>query len=164
MRTGYTYSKTLDNVSEIFSTGLGGNLVSFPPNPISPQNGEYSFSGLDYPPTFSVLLSEQLPFFRDQRGLVGHVLGGWIISANYLLQSGQRYTPSQSSEVAAFTAAGDFFDRNFVSAFSGTDTARPFFRRPRAPGTPVGAFAGDGWFILGVTAFRPACPISPTPP
>jgi hypothetical protein len=162
MRTGYTYSKTLDNVSEIFSTGIAGNTVAFPQNPISPQNGEYSFSGLDYPHTFSVLLSEQLPFFRDQRGLVGHVLGGWIISANYLLQSGQRYTPSQSSEVAAFTAAGDFFDRNFVSAFAGTDTARPFFGSPRAPVTQVGAFAGDACFIFGVTGSEPVCTISPT--
>jgi hypothetical protein len=143
MRAGYTYSKTLDNVSEIFSTGLAGNTVAFPQNPIQPQNGEYSFSGLDYPHTFSVLVTEQLPFFRDQHGAMGHVFGGWTISANYLLQSGQRYTPGQSSQIASTTAAGDFFDSAFVAAFVGFDTARPFFGNRSAPNTNVGIFLGD---------------------
>jgi hypothetical protein len=162
MRLGYTWSKTLDNVSEIFSTGLAGNTVAFPQNPVSPQNGEYSFSGLDYPNTFFVLLAEQLPFFREQHGFLGHALGGWTVSANYLWQSGQRYTPSQASEVAALTAAGDFFDSAFIGAFVGTDTARPFMGSNRAPVSSVGAFAGDACSALAVTGSEPVCTISPT--
>jgi Carboxypeptidase regulatory-like domain len=161
-RTGYTYSKTLDNVSEIFSTGLAGNTIAFPQNPVSPQNGEYSFSGLDYPHTWSLIITEQLPFYRDQHGVAGHILGGWTISANYLLQSGQRYTPAQLSEVAASTSSGNFFDAAFVAAFVGFDTARPFFGNKRAPVTSVGAFAGDACFIFGITGSEPVCTISPT--
>ena len=27
--------------------------------------------------------------------LIGHMLGGWVVNANYVLASGQRYTPAQ---------------------------------------------------------------------
>jgi hypothetical protein len=157
MRLGYTYAKTLDNVSEIFSTGLAGNTVAFPQNPLSPDRGEYSFSGLDYPHTFSVLVSEQVPFFKDQHGVFGHILGGWVFSANYFLESGQRYTPSQVSGLAAATAPGDFFDAAFIGAFVGTDTARPFFGDRSAPQTSVGAFGGDACALFGVTGTEPIC-------
>jgi hypothetical protein len=40
VRAGYTFSKTLDNVSEIFSTGAAGNTVAFPQNPLDPSRGE----------------------------------------------------------------------------------------------------------------------------
>ncbi|MCU1256363.1 MAG: TonB-dependent receptor plug [Candidatus Angelobacter sp.] len=161
MRLGYTYSRTLDNVSEIFSTGLAGNTVAFPQNPVSPDRGEYSFSGLDYPHTFSVLVSEQVPFFKDQHGVMGHILGGWVASANYFLESGQRYTPSQVSGIAATTAAGDFFDAQFIGAFVGTDIARPFFGNQSAPLTSVGIFAGDacGLFGTGTPAIDVTIPV-----
>lgn len=154
LRSGYTWSKTLDNVSEIFSTGLAGNTVAFPQNPTSPQNGEYSFSGLDYPNTWYALVSEQLPFFKDQHGFLGHAFGGWVVSADYQVQTGQRYTPSQASEIAASTASGDFFDAAFIGAFVGTDTARPFIGNLGAPSTSVGVFCGDAAFF-GVTCSGP---------
>ncbi len=148
-RTGYTFSKTSDNVSEIFSTagnlGLGaGNTLAVPQNPVQPVHGEYSFSGLDYPNTYYVLLTEQLPFFREQHGWVGHILGGWAISANYLFQTGQRYTPAQATGIAAATAAGNFYDSAFLSAFNfAFDSARPFAGNVNAPVTAAGIFLGD---------------------
>lgn len=157
LRTGYTYSKTSDNVSEIFSTGIAGNTIAFPQNPVQPVHGEYSFSGLDYPNTFFVLGTEQLPFYREQHGWVGHLLGGWAVSANYLFQTGQRYTPSQVSEVANLTAAGNFYDSAFINAFVGTDTARPFLGNSGAAVSSVGAFGGDACFIFGVTGLEPIC-------
>jgi carboxypeptidase family protein len=157
LRTGYTYSKTLDNVSEIFSTGVAGNTVAFPQNPIQPDRGEYSFSGLDYPHTWSLLVAEQLPFYKDQHGFAGHVLGGWSVSANYFLQSGQRYTPSQVTGLATATAAGDFYDARFIGAFVGTDTARPFLGNLHANETAVGIFGGDACALFGVTGTEPIC-------
>jgi hypothetical protein len=149
VRAGYTFSKTLDNVSEIFSTGVAGNTVAFPQNPVDPSRGEYSFSGLDYPHTLSIIVAEQVPFFKDQHGIFGHVLGGWVIAGNYLLQSGQRYTPSQVTGIASATAAGDFYDAAFLGAFVGTDTARPFLGNLNAPATSVGIFAGDACNLFG---------------
>ncbi|HEY6306120.1 MAG TPA: carboxypeptidase regulatory-like domain-containing protein [Candidatus Angelobacter sp.] len=158
MRAGYTYSKTSDNVSEIFSTFVAGNTLAFPQNPTQPVHGEYSFSGLDYPNTFYALVSEQLPFFRNQHGWAGHILGGWGISANYLFQTGQRYTPAQVSGLANATAAGNFYDSAFIAAFnSGIDTARPFVGNLNAPETAVGIFAGDACLLFGA-----GCALSPT--
>ena len=160
-RTGYTYSKTLDNTSEIFSTFLAGNTLTRPQNPVSPQNGEYSFSGLDYPHTFSVLVSEQLPFFGEQHGLMGHVFGGWTIAANYLLQSGQRYTPSQITGIAAATASGNFFDSAYLNAFnSAADSARPFLGSSSAPLTNVGIFLGDACDFFSVCTDASGLPVT----
>jgi hypothetical protein len=156
VRTSYTFSKTLDNVSEIFSTFGGGNSVAFSQNPVNFKGGEYSFSGLDYPHQWSILFTEQLPFFKEQHGLIGHLLGGWAISGNYLVASGQRYTPSQLG-TALFTSAGDFFDSAFVGNFAGTDTARPFFGNKNAPVTAVGSFGADACIFFGITGSEPFC-------
>ena len=152
IRSSYTFSKTLDNVSEIFSTFGGGNSVFFAQNPAQQVNGagEYSFSGLDYPHQWSVLFTEQLPFFKEQHGLVGHVLGGWAVSGNYIVASGQRYTPIQATAIAASTAAGDYYDFGYILNFAGTDTARPFLGNLSAPSTAVGIFGGDACSFFGV--------------
>jgi hypothetical protein len=156
MRAGYTYSKTLDNVSEVFSTFGAGNTLAVPQNPSVTQRGEYSFSGLDFPNTFSILVTEDLPFFKDQHGWAGHLFGGWVISANYLVQSGQRYTPTQVSGIAAATAAGNFYDSAFLAAFVGVDSARPFLGNLSAPQVSMGAFAGDACALFG-TGVEPIC-------
>jgi hypothetical protein len=149
VRLSYTFSKTLDNVSEIFSTFGGGNTVAFSQNPFDPLHGEYSFSGLDYPHQGSLLFTEQLPFFHDQHGFLGRVLGGWTISGDYLLASGQRYTPSQLFAAQA-GASGDFFDSGFLGAFnSGIDSARPFLGNTSAPNSSVGIFAADACNLFG---------------
>lgn len=161
LRATYTFSRTMDNVSEIFGTGAAGNSVAFPQNNLNIGRGEYSFSGLDYPHQGSILFTEQLPFYRDQHGAVGHLLGGWSLSGNYILASGQRYTPSQL--FAAFaTAAGDYYDSRFIGAFAGTDVARPFLGNPSAPSTNVGIFAGDACALFATSATDPVCGVSPT--
>src|SRR5262249_35779074 len=125
MRAGYTRSKTLDNVSEIFGTFGAGTTFSIAQNPLNTGSGEYSFSGLDFPNTFSLSLVEQIPFFKTQHGFVGHLLGGWSLSGSYVWESGQAFTPEMIS--AGATQSGDFFDSGFLNQFnSGLDPARPF--------------------------------------
>jgi Carboxypeptidase regulatory-like domain len=144
VRSSYTYSKNLDNSSEIFSTTGGGNTTFFAQNPANQLNfpGEYSFSGLDFRHQWSLTAYEQLPFFKAQHGLVGHVFGGWGVSANYVLGSGQRYNPTQVFE-ASSTANGDYYDNGYIGAFAGFDTAHTFLGNLNAPATAVGIFAGD---------------------
>src|SRR6266567_6643522 len=77
IRSAFTWSKTLDNVSEIFSTGAGANSTAWAQNPFNTTTAEHSFSGLDIPHQWTILFSEELPFFKEQRGMVGHLLGGW---------------------------------------------------------------------------------------
>src|SRR5579872_39723 len=156
MRMSYTYAKTLDNVSEIFSTFGGGNTLTYAQNPVNTNKGEYSFSGLDIPNTWTMLFTEQLPFFKEQHGFMGHLLGGWGLSGNYIVASGQRYTPVQVTAAAALTAPGNFYDLGFIGNFVGTDVARPFIGSLSAPASSVGVFAGDACNVFGLACAAPA--------
>ncbi|MGB8129625.1 MAG: carboxypeptidase regulatory-like domain-containing protein [Candidatus Angelobacter sp.] len=159
IRAGYTFSKNLDNVSEIFSTGAGGATVAFAQNPFA-QSNEYSISGLNIPHQFTILFSEEFPMFKEQHGLVGHLLGGWGVSGNYVLASGQPYTPSQAV-IARFSANGNYFDTNFFTNFIGVETARPFTSNVSAPVTSVGIFAIDACNVFASTGTEPVCTIAP---
>ena len=143
MRTGFTWSKTLDNVSEIFSTATAGNTLFAAQNPFNTQGGEYSTSGLNTPYVWSILFVEQIPFFREQHGFIGKTLGGWSVSADYLLASGQPYTPLQGNGEALSSPFGNVYDTNWVLAFVGADVARPFSGSKDAPANTVAAFAHD---------------------
>ena len=80
------------------------------------------------------------------------MLGGWVLNANYVLASGQRYTPAQLGD-AAFGSNGDYFDANFLIAFNGggVDQARPFLGNLSAPQTSVGVFCGDLPTVTGIS-------------
>src|SRR5262249_44486583 len=165
MRAGYTHSKTLDNASEIFNTLGGGNSVAFAQNPLNTTRGEYSFSGLDIPNQFTVIFTEELPFFKEQHGVLGHILGGWAVSPSFVFASGQRYTPTQEftatfsnpGATGGSNAPGDYYDIAFWGAFSGVEPARPFLGNLSAPQTAVGIFAGDACNVFGV-----GCALAPT--
>lgn len=159
LRTGYTWSKTLDNVSEIFATGGAGSTTPISQNPLNAGLPEKSFSGLDFPRAWTVIFTEQLPFFKEQHGFMGHLLGGWSFSGSYALESGQRYTPSQI-ELATLTG-GDFYDLNYWANFIGFEPARPFLGNLHAPATAVGIFAGDACAFFSFTGTDPICTGNP---
>jgi hypothetical protein len=157
IRAGYTHSKTQDNVSEIFGTFGGGTTFSLAQNPLNTGKAEYAASGLDIPNQFTFNLVWQLPFFKEQHGLLGHMFGGWAYSGSYIWESGQAFSP-ETIVFSEFTEAGDFFDQAFDNQFNaGVAPARPFRGNPGAPVDSVGMFAGDvcGLFGLG-------CSLAPT--
>jgi hypothetical protein len=156
IRSAYTFAKTTDNVSEIFSTGAGANTTTWAQNPFNTTTAEHSFSGLDIPHQWTILFTEDLPFLREQHGVIGKIVGGWSLSGNYILASGQRYTPVQGSSAFGF-ASGNPYDIGFLGAFVGFDTARPFLGNMNAPADAVGAFAGDACNVFGT-----GCSLAPT--
>src|ERR1700685_3652264 len=157
MTANYTWSKTTDNVSEIFSTFGGGNSLAFSQNPLNFTSAENGLSGLNIPQAFTLNVFEQLPFYRSQQGWVGPLRGGWGVSANYILSSGEPYTPIQFALNAETNGTG--FDVPFNNAFVGTfDTARPFLGSSSAPVNQVGIYAGDACSLFGPTVGSPAIP------
>jgi outer membrane receptor protein involved in Fe transport len=186
VRSGYTWSKDTDNVSEIFGTNTAGNTVAFAQNQFNTTTAEHSLSGLNIPQAWTIDFVEQLPFFKEQHGFLGHVLGGWSFAGNYVLASGQPYTASQAADArisdGAFSngdcppkpvnpakpcinlsAFGNFYDSTFVAAFAGSvDTARPFLGNASAPANTVGINAGD--YCLAFLGLIPAAnqPKSPS--
>jgi Carboxypeptidase regulatory-like domain len=157
LRAGYTFSKTLDNVSEIFSTFGGGTTFSIAQDALNANKGEYSFSGLDIPNTFSLSAVEEIPIFKEQHGFLGHVAGGWSMSGSYIWESGQTFSP-ETIVFSQLTAAGDYFDNAFNANFnSGVSPARPFMGNKSAPVDSVGIFAGDACGLFGA-----GCALAPT--
>jgi hypothetical protein len=155
LRAGYTFSKNLDNVSEIFATGTAGNTLFAAQNPFQTGDAERSISGLNIPNAFTLSLTENIPFFKEQHGLLGHALGGWALSGSYVYGSGQPFTPRQGGVFGGvnsrLAATGNYFDTNYANAFVG-DPARPFYGNRSAAPTSVGIYCGDLVSLLGGAA------------
>jgi hypothetical protein len=149
LRTNYVFSKTTDNTSEIFSSYAAGNTYDHAQNPLDFTSGEHRLSGLDFRHHWSIAFVEEIPFFRSQKGVLGHILGGWGVSGTSILSSGQPFTPVQLF-LNTFSG-GSVFDTNYDLAFIGSlETARPFLANPNAPPNSVGIFAGDACAFAGV--------------
>jgi hypothetical protein len=150
LRAAYTFSKTMDNASEIFNSNGAATTTSFAQDPFNAANAERGLSGLDIPNQFTLTATEELPFFRAQHGLVGHLAGGWGLSGTYIWASGQPYTPIEPT-FANTTGVCDCFDNGFLGDFNnGAGVARPFVGSLSAPANTVGIFAGDACTLLGV--------------
>src|SRR6267378_5443865 len=131
----FTWSKTLDNSSEIFSTGAGGNTVAGAQNPFDISRGEKALSGLDFPKTASLYLIYELPFYKSQKGFLGKLMGGYQANTLWHFASGQLWTPVLSNAVGrANTACQISFDNTFY----GFSTCRPFLGGASAPVDTVG--------------------------
>jgi hypothetical protein len=154
LHTSYTWSKTTDNVSEIFSTFGGATTYAFSQNPLNYTTAEHGLSGLDFPNSWTLNFVEAIPAFRHQEGIVGHVLGGWSLSGNYIIQSGQVYTPIQyySSTFSGGVGQDTAFDTTAIGTF---ETSRPFLSNPSAPATTVGIYAGDACSLDGIGCALP---------
>ncbi len=126
----YTWSKSLDNATEIFDFGFDRALAQ---NPFDITAEERGYSGLDRRHGFSINGIWDLPWLKEQRGLLGRVLGGWQINGIYLLSSGQRFTPRHG-----FGPSGYF----------SSITLRPFNGNPDAPRTSVGITAIDAALVF----------------
>jgi len=145
LKTNYTFSKTTDNASEIFSSFAGGGSEAFSQSQVNFTGEEHGLSGLDFRHNWTLSFYEDIPAFRAEHGVIGHILGGWAVSGTYFIASGQPFTPIQFALNGA-----SYYDNAFVSAFYGTvdQALRPFLGNPSAPVTSVGIFAGD---VCGTT-------------
>jgi Carboxypeptidase regulatory-like domain/TonB dependent receptor len=133
----YTYSHTIDNASEVFSTLGGGNTLAYSQNPFDTSNAERANSGIDFPHTVGIAVVYDIPAFKAQRGLLGHLLGGWQVNTTYRYSSGQPYTTIQRY------VNGSLCDPtgNFGGSF---DACRPIVSNAGAPLDTVGQFTCTG--------------------
>jgi hypothetical protein len=145
LKTNYTYSKTTDNASEIFSTFGGGGTQAFSQSQVNFTGQEHGLSGIDFRHAWTMSAYEELPFYRSQQGIIGHILGGWGVSGTYFITSGQPYTPVQFAVNSGVAGQQPYYDNGFVNAFYGTvdQALRPYLANPAAPVSTVGIFAGD---------------------
>jgi hypothetical protein len=125
-RFAYTYSKTIDNTSEVFTT-TGGS--SFNANPFNRALDR----GVS---TFDATQRAVLTFVWDlpgpKKGILGQAFGGYTVSGSYKLQSGGVETPY---------VGGIDLNRD-LNAFND----RPGLSNPNAPRNSVAIANGDGTF------------------
>ena len=135
----YTFSKTMDNASEIFA--FGDIASPNAQNPFCLDECERSLSNLHRPHAFSANFIYDVPFFKEQRGVVGRLLGGWQVNGTYILTSGARYTASQS------------FNGNLgLGNTYLTSGDRPFIGNPAADERLVAISQVDAAMLFGIPA------------
>src|SRR5262249_46484989 len=131
----YTWSKGLDNASEIFSS-TGGVSTPVAQNPFDPNIGEKGLAAQSYPNVFSMYIIHELPWMKNQQGIMGHILGGWQWSGTYRFQSGVPITPFQ-----AVGSTPTYCDALFNNALAGgIDSCRPILGNPNAPFNTSGRY------------------------
>ncbi len=131
----YTWSHTMDNASEVFSTVAGGNTLAFAQNPFDTNNPERANSGIDYPNLVGIAFVYDVPFAKGRNDLVGKVLGGWQLNTTYRYSTGQPYSVIQFNQFDLGT--GNLCDPS--STMSGTYSAcRPILFNGAAPFNSTG--------------------------
>lgn len=92
----YTWSHDLTDASENFRGAQNTYDLK----------GDWGNSVFDRRHVFSGSYVYFLPFFKEQRGFAGHVLGGWELSGVVYLTSGRHYDPGVSSCREDFAGLG----------------------------------------------------------
>jgi len=135
LNASYTWSKTIDDSSEIFA--FADILSASAQNPFCINRCERALSNLDRPNAFSLSFIYDVPWKKEQQGLVGHLLGGWQINGVQLATSGNPYTPGENTNGiyglgTAYLTAGD----------------RPFLGNTSVDPRQVGISAIDAYLTL----------------
>ncbi len=89
----YTWSKFIDNGSEVF--GVAGNnspQQAAYPSIFGGQRQERAVSLFDRTHRASITYVYELPFFKEQRGFIGHLLGGFQLSGVTTFETGAPLT------------------------------------------------------------------------
>lgn len=92
----YTWSAFIDNGSEIVNPST--SEAATPQDPFNRNDGERARSTYDRPHRLTGNLVYELPFLRNQQGVVGRIAGGWQVGTLLTLQSGSPFTVLNGSD------------------------------------------------------------------
>ncbi len=141
--SSYTLSKAFDTASEVVGLTSAGSLSQAAFNITGSERG---YAGFDRRHVFSINGIWDIPAFKDQKGVLGHLLGGWQINSVYLISSGRRYTIANAFNNQLNALGVPVYSQQVTA-----DRARPFFGNPNADHTQVGITGID--ILLGAAAF-----------
>lgn len=91
----YTWSAFIDTATEIFNSSNGEIAVA---QDSFDRRADRARSSYDRPHRLSGNFVYELPYFRDQQGFVGQLLGGWQVNSFFTFQSGSPFTPLNGSD------------------------------------------------------------------
>ena len=148
----FTWSKDIDNISEIYATNTSGNTTNYSQSPFDMSRGERGVSGLDYPLLASIYMLFEVPSVKNGNAITRTLASGWQINPVWRYASGQPYT------VVEFPAP----DRQLCdpTATSGGTTCRPILTSRRAPIDTVGQCTDPSASDCGLVDFYTGAPVS----
>ncbi|MBT9332696.1 TonB-dependent receptor [Paracidobacterium acidisoli] len=130
-QASYTWSRSLDDDSD-YNLAQISNEESFPQGQAAALHKlEYGPSDFDITNRFLLTTVWQLPWYKNQLGLIGHLLGGWTLStinswqsgAPATLYSGSRLGPPDPSTGKQIAISDVNLDGNLVQT-TGSDNTR----------------------------------------
>ncbi|HYJ88812.1 MAG TPA: carboxypeptidase regulatory-like domain-containing protein [Pyrinomonadaceae bacterium] len=127
----YTWSSFIDEASEIFNPSPGE--IAIPQDSFNPK-ADRSRSTFDRPHRVAGNFVYELPWYREQKGLIGHVLGGWQINSSFSLQSGAPFTPLNGLDPTGALSGIDTLVGNAIrpNVYSNLDISRMSVQELRA--------------------------------
>jgi outer membrane receptor protein involved in Fe transport len=139
----YTWSKLIDNASEIFSYGGTSTLQQASvPSPFGGLSIDRAVSFWDRPHRAVFTYYYDLPVMKSQQGAVGRFLGGWALSGITTFESGVPYTVLNGQDADGLGGAN--YDRpNFNPAGRKgvravpSSTSPTGYRNPDAGNLPI---------------------------
>ena len=134
----YTFSKTIDNASEIFAFDIASANAQ---NPFCLTTCEKGLSQIDRPHAFTMNFLYDVPWMKEQHGFVGHLLGGWQVNGVYVLTSGEPYTPGQFFNGSVYGLGNAYL----------TSGDRPFIGNPNADPRKVAISQLDAALVYGAS-------------
>jgi len=113
----YTWSSFIDTASEIFNPSSGEVAVS---QDSFNRSTDRARSTYDRPHRLTGNFVYELPWYQNQSGFMGHLLGGWQLNGFFTFQSGAPFTVLNGSDPAGAlsginTLVGDAIRPNLVS-------------------------------------------------
>jgi hypothetical protein len=146
----YTYSKTIDNSSEVYSSGAGGSTISVPQNPLNNNTAERGNSATSYPNVLSVGMVYRVPTFKMGNSLVRKALNGFNINSLYQYTSGQPFNLYQPN-LDQYGLNPSYCDSAFneSSVGPGADTCRLVLGNKSAPLNTASILFGGSYYDLG---------------
>jgi outer membrane receptor protein involved in Fe transport len=113
LRGSYTWSKLIDNSSEVFGVAATGSpQQSAIPSIFGGLRNERALSLFDRTHRFVFSYVYQLPFREDQQGFAGRLLGGWQLSGITTLETGVPLTITNGVDADGLGGALDRPDFN----------------------------------------------------
>jgi hypothetical protein len=150
----YTYSSFIDTASETFNPSNAEVAVA---QDSFNLEGDRARSSFDRPHRLSGNVVYELPFFRDQRGVAGKLLGGIQVNSFFTVQSGAPFTVLNGSDPAGALSGIDGLVGNAIrpNLASNLDISRMSIIQLRAScGTAIVGNTCPGLFTVVTAAQR----------
>ncbi|MCA1615889.1 MAG: hypothetical protein LC800_17665, partial [Acidobacteria bacterium] len=105
----YTFSKLISNADEVFVTGVGFTAPSLfaIPAVFGGDRNDRGLSQNDRTHRAAITYVIESPFFREQRGFVGRLLGGFQLAGVTTFESGQPFTVANGLDADGIGGAND---------------------------------------------------------